>query len=41
MWLQDASKSSPVIAMELYLGAWDATLLYLAIVPVKVSHYDW
>jgi len=34
--LQDASKSSPAIAMELYLGAWDAILLYLAIVPVKV-----
>lgn len=41
MWVQDACKSTPVIAMELYLGARDAVLLYLAIVPVKVSHYDW
>jgi hypothetical protein len=37
MWLQDACKCSPIIAMELYLGARDALLLYHAIVPVKVS----
>jgi centromere/kinetochore protein ZW10 len=37
--LQDACKSSPVIAMELYHGARDAVLLYLAIVPVKVMEH--
>lgn len=37
--LQDACKSTPVIAMELYLGARDAVLLYLAIVPVKVMEH--
>ncbi|KAG0590155.1 hypothetical protein KC19_1G076600 [Ceratodon purpureus] len=37
--LQDACKCSPIIAMELYLGARDALLLYHAIVPVKVMEH--
>ncbi|XP_024370884.1 centromere/kinetochore protein zw10 homolog isoform X2 [Physcomitrium patens] len=37
--LQDACKSSPSIAMELYLGARDALHLHRAIIPVKAMEY--